>query len=450
MVLAMCAGAQSPVMLTLASAVGLPSGNPAGNVVVNRFSADATLGAYNATGLFRRVTVSPARSLFLVDRSRFFVQNLTGTPWLMLDTGRDLDGDGILPPADQDDLIPMAKNVIDMQVAYTLDPCPGYASGPDSNGDWIVGDVKGEPRSRCLVTNPAAPTYDTPPNRPEPLHHPEPGECPRPPGDAPSPFRPPGPLPAGRLERRRDDQPRESHRHPERAGLPASTRRAHRDAAEPGVPPLPSSSDHALPPPRGAALSTCSSSSPCCRSWCSRSCRRASTTTPRPPPSGRPIRASTCAEAGRELLLSQFRAYGATPTQLTLNTTMNDQKVSLGALQPVRDQVDHRGRPTLASTGFGASDMSNRIARIGLGGQAYRMVVVCSSSKRSAMPAHTRARSSTSSDSGSGRSTTQRTPKDFDSSACALTASPVLAARRACWNRDVERVDLPGKPARGW
>ena len=33
--------------------------------------------------------------MFLVDRARFFVQNLNGTPWLMLDTGRDLDGDGV-------------------------------------------------------------------------------------------------------------------------------------------------------------------------------------------------------------------------------------------------------------------------------------------------------------------------------------------------------------------
>ena len=92
------------------------------------------------------------------------------------------------------------------------------------------------------------------------------------------------------------------------------------------------------------------------------------------------IRASTCAEAGRELLLSQFRAYGASPTQLTLNSTMNDQKVSSGhynqfAIRSVTAVVG------VGSTGLGVSDMSNRIARVGIGGQVYRMVVVCSSSK---------------------------------------------------------------------
>ena len=161
-VLAMCAGAQSPVMLTLASTVGLPSGNPAGNVVVNRFSADATLGAYNATTGLQACHGQPGAVLFLVDRSRFFVQTLNGTPWLMLDTGRDLDGDGVLPPTDQDDLIPIAKNVIDMQVAYALDPCPGYATGPDSNQNWMLGDAKGVREEPLLVTNPAGPTYGTP------------------------------------------------------------------------------------------------------------------------------------------------------------------------------------------------------------------------------------------------------------------------------------------------
>jgi Tfp pilus assembly protein PilX len=94
------------------------------------------------------------------------------------------------------------------------------------------------------------------------------------------------------------------------------------------------------------------------------------------------IRASTCAEAGRELLLSQFRAYGASPTQLTLNSTMNDQKVSSGhynqfAIRSVTAVVG------VGSSGFGVSDMSNRIARVAIGGQVYRMVVVCSSSKSS-------------------------------------------------------------------
>jgi type IV pilus assembly protein PilW len=160
-VLALCAGAQSPVMLTLSAGVSLPSSSPAGNVVLQQFSADPTLGPYNATGSLQPCHSQPGAALFLVERWRFFIQTLNGTPWLMLDTGRDLNGDGVLPPADQDDLIPVAKNVLDMQVAYALDPCPGYVTGPDSDGDWMVGNTKGTPEEPLLVTNPAAPTYDT-------------------------------------------------------------------------------------------------------------------------------------------------------------------------------------------------------------------------------------------------------------------------------------------------
>jgi type IV pilus assembly protein PilW len=165
-VLAMCAGGQNPVMLTLASGVALSSSSPATNVVLNRFSADATLGPYNATGSLQACHGQPGAALFLVDRSRFFIQTLNGTPWLMLDTGRDLDGDGILPPADQDDLIPVGKDVLDMQVAYALDPCAGFAAGPDADGDWMIGNTKNRREEPLVVTNPAAPIYGTASNDP--------------------------------------------------------------------------------------------------------------------------------------------------------------------------------------------------------------------------------------------------------------------------------------------
>jgi type IV pilus assembly protein PilW len=165
-VLAMCAGGQNPVMLTLATAVSLSSASPPGSVVLNQFSGDPTLGPYNATGSLLACHGQPGAAMFLVDRSRFFVQTLGGTPWLMLDTGRDLDGDGILPPADQDDLIPVAKNVLDMQVAYALEPCGGYPAGPDSDGDWMIGDAKGVREEPLTVTNPPAPTYGTASNDP--------------------------------------------------------------------------------------------------------------------------------------------------------------------------------------------------------------------------------------------------------------------------------------------
>jgi len=165
-VLAMCAGGQNPVMLTLGTGVSLSSASPASSVVINTFSADATLGPFNATGSLLTCHGQPGAAMFLVDRSRFFVQTLNGTPWLMLDTGRDLDGDGILPPVDQDDLIPVAKNVLDMQVAYALDACAGAPAGPDSDGDWVIGNDKGRPEEPLRVTVPAAPTYGTASNDP--------------------------------------------------------------------------------------------------------------------------------------------------------------------------------------------------------------------------------------------------------------------------------------------
>ena len=160
-VLAMCSAGQNPVMLTLGAPVGLSSANPPASVVINQFSTDATLGPYNATGSLLPCHGQPGAAMFLIDRSRFFIQTLGGTPWLMLDTGRDLDGDGVLPPADQDDLVPVAKNVVDMQVAYALDPCAASPTAPDYDGDWVIGNTKGHQEEPLLVTTPPAPTYGT-------------------------------------------------------------------------------------------------------------------------------------------------------------------------------------------------------------------------------------------------------------------------------------------------
>ena len=99
------------------------------------------------------------------------------------------------------------------------------------------------------------------------------------------------------------------------------------------------------------------------------------------------IRASTCAEAGRELLLSEFRAYGTTPTQLTLNSTINDQNVSSGHYNQFAVQ-SVTAVSGVGSAGLGVSDMSNRIARVGMGGQVYRMIVVCSSNTSGDAGAH--------------------------------------------------------------
>lgn len=80
--------------------------------------------------------------LFLVDQYHYFVTTLNNEPWLVLDTGLDYNGNGILPPADQNDLVPVARGVEDMQVAYQLgvpllSPTP---TAPDSNQDWVIGN----------------------------------------------------------------------------------------------------------------------------------------------------------------------------------------------------------------------------------------------------------------------------------------------------------------------
>jgi type IV pilus assembly protein PilW len=90
-------------------------------------------------------STNPQPSIFLVDRFRYAVQTFNGIPWLVLDTGVDLNGNGTLPDdGDLDDLIPIAKGVEDMQIAYTYIPGTLYGfAATDSNTNWIVGDVPG-------------------------------------------------------------------------------------------------------------------------------------------------------------------------------------------------------------------------------------------------------------------------------------------------------------------
>lgn len=102
-------------------------------------------------------------------------------------------------------------------------------------------------------------------------------------------------------------------------------------------------------------------------------------------------RSIACADAARELLNSQFRLYGLNPTTLTLDTPLE-----YGASTSVPDRSGRTGHydsvtvtnAVVAATGstsgsMGVSDMSNRTVRTALGGQLYRMTVVCSSAGNS-------------------------------------------------------------------
>ena len=100
-------------------------------IVINSTTASSSLvgdvdfsaGCYLTGGAF----------LFLIDQYHYYVTTLNNEPWLVLDNGIVYD---TVTPANN--LIPVARGVEDMQVAYLLGPTAGTA--PDSNHDWVVGN----------------------------------------------------------------------------------------------------------------------------------------------------------------------------------------------------------------------------------------------------------------------------------------------------------------------
>lgn len=94
----------------------------------------------------------------------------------------------------------------------------------------------------------------------------------------------------------------------------------------------------------------------------------------------------SCAESARNLLLSQFRIYGSAPTSLVLNTPIDDRVLATGHFDNVAVTSVTNASSSSAITTLGATDMSNRITRRGLGGQLYRITVVCSKANASGAP----------------------------------------------------------------
>jgi hypothetical protein len=164
-VLAVCAGGQNATLVTLSQ----------NYTVTNTGSFTLTPTAtnqlpYNDWNSLQACHGQPGAVLFLVDRYRYFIQNFGTTPWLMLDVGLDLNANGILPPADTADLIPIAKNLEDMQVAYVIPPNLACAAAPDNGpgpaGDWIIGNNPGIVEEPVASAATVAPTYTTPSNDP--------------------------------------------------------------------------------------------------------------------------------------------------------------------------------------------------------------------------------------------------------------------------------------------
>ncbi len=151
--LAMCAQALNPVMFTLSSTV-------TGSGSATTLTPAATNAApYNDWSSLQACHGASGASLFLVNRYHFYVST-SNPPWLMLDTGLDLNGNGTLPPTDPDDVIPVAKNVEDFQVAYILRSSAAFTA-PDSNTDWIVGNNRASAAIEELDPTLSAPVYAT-------------------------------------------------------------------------------------------------------------------------------------------------------------------------------------------------------------------------------------------------------------------------------------------------
>lgn len=158
-----CPGAAAVTMATMSTTPPM-SGTPATQVgIVNvafvpkpgtpPASNDPTLAnGFASNGCFTQ----PGVLMFLVDRFHYLVQQYGTVPWLVLDTGTDLDGSGAI---DANDYIPIAAGVEDVQFAYVLNinaptmvsggspPSAPPNKGPDAPtaggvpaGNWVIAD----------------------------------------------------------------------------------------------------------------------------------------------------------------------------------------------------------------------------------------------------------------------------------------------------------------------
>ena len=159
-VLAVCAAGQNATMLTLSQSYTITN---SGSFVLTPFATNSP--PYNDWSSLQPCHGQAGAMLFLVDHYRYFVQTLGTTPWLMLDLGLDLNGNGTLPPTDAADLIPIAKDIEDMQVAYVIPPNPACATAPDNgpgaSGDWIIGNNPGVVEEPFRTAATVLPTYQT-------------------------------------------------------------------------------------------------------------------------------------------------------------------------------------------------------------------------------------------------------------------------------------------------
>lgn len=156
--LAACPSGYRWTMATVDTAVSVGA---AGDTVLTLHATDAAVPYFE--NAFTHDCFDTGATVFLIERNAFRIETIESVPWLVLDRGIDLDGDGNDPwtTIDPDDIVPIAPNVEDLQVAYVLERQPGVVA-QDSNANFVTGDDAG---SSALVEEPnaaaPAPEYQT-------------------------------------------------------------------------------------------------------------------------------------------------------------------------------------------------------------------------------------------------------------------------------------------------
>lgn len=148
--LGICRGSASYTMATVAETV---TASATGNLEIPLLSAEAG-NPYRENNLGLGCYAANAH-IFAVNRFHYRIHDYDGVPWLVLETGLDLNDDEEI---DEDDFIPIAPNVEDLQVAYVLQRFPSQTP-PDSDENGIIGDDASTPEEPDSTAT--APLYAT-------------------------------------------------------------------------------------------------------------------------------------------------------------------------------------------------------------------------------------------------------------------------------------------------
>ncbi len=134
--LSVCPDGYRWTMSTVAQALSASAG---GDVTLTLYPTNAAVPYFEDD--YTPACYGTGATVFSVNRFAYSIQTFGGVPWLVLDEGLDLDGDGSDPWTTRDpgDLLPIAPDVEELQVAYVLNRLAGGVA-PDTNADFVTGD----------------------------------------------------------------------------------------------------------------------------------------------------------------------------------------------------------------------------------------------------------------------------------------------------------------------